>query len=140
MAGVVRKIIKTVKAPAAIGPYSQAVLVENTMYLSGQIGMDPSTGNLVSGGVVPETEQALRNMGAVLGAAGANFNNIVKATVLLQNMNDFAAVNDVYVKYFPKNYPARAAYQVAALPKGAQVEIEAVAIIGDITDVEHTES
>lgn len=140
MAGVVRKIIKTVKAPAAIGPYSQAVLVENTMYLSGQIGMDPSTGNLVSGGVVPETEQALRNMGAVLGAAGANFNNIVKATVLLQNMNDFAAVNDVYVKYFPKNYPARAAYQVAALPKGAQVEIEAVAIIGDITDVEHKES
>ncbi|XP_052103868.1 2-iminobutanoate/2-iminopropanoate deaminase-like [Mytilus californianus] len=140
MAGIVRKIIKTVKAPAAIGPYSQAVLVENTMYLSGQIGMDPSTGNLVSGGVVPETEQALRNMGAVLGAAGANFNNIVKATVLLQNMNDFAAVNDVYVKYFPKNYPARAAYQVAALPKGAQVEIEAVAIIGDITDVEHTES
>ncbi|VDI55207.1 2-iminobutanoate/2-iminopropanoate deaminase-like isoform X1 [Mytilus edulis] len=140
MAGIVRKIIKTVKAPAAIGPYSQAVLVENTMYLSGQIGMDPSTGNLVSGGVVPETEQALRNMGAVLGAAGADFNNIVKATVLLQNMNDFAAVNDVYVKYFPKNYPARAAYQVAALPKGAQVEIEAVAILGEITDVEHTES
>ncbi|XP_063416258.1 2-iminobutanoate/2-iminopropanoate deaminase-like [Mytilus galloprovincialis] len=140
MAGIVRKIIKTVKAPAAIGPYSQAVLVENTMYLSGQIGMDPSTGNLVSGGVVPETEQALRNMGAVLGAAGADFNNIVKATVLLQNMNDFAAVNDVYVKYFPKNYPARAAYQVAALPKGAQVEIEAVAILGEITDVEHSES
>ncbi|XP_071166460.1 2-iminobutanoate/2-iminopropanoate deaminase-like isoform X3 [Mytilus edulis] len=102
--------------------------------------MVPSTGNLVSGGVVPETEQALRNMGAVLGAAGADFNNIVKATVLLQNMNDFAAVNDVYVKYFPKNYPARAAYQVAALPKGAQVEIEAVAILGEITDVEHTES
>lgn len=134
MAGVVRKIIKTVKAPSAIGPYSQAVLVENTMYLSGQIGLDPATGDLVAGGVVPETEQALKNMGAVLSAAGAQFSNIVKATVLLQNINDFAAVNDVYARYFPKNYPARAAYQVAALPKGAQVEIEAVAIIGNIVD------
>ena len=134
MAGVVRKIIKTVKAPSAIGPYSQAVLVENTMYLSGQIGLDPATGDLVAGGVVPETEQALKNMGAVLSAAGAQFSNIIKATVLLQNINDFAAVNDVYARYFPKNYPARAAYQVAALPKGAQVEIEAVAIIGNIVD------
>lgn len=134
MAGVVRKIIKTVKAPSAIGPYSQAVLVDNTMYLSGQIGLDPATGDLVAGGVVPETEQALKNMGAVLSAAGAQFSNIVKATVLLQNINDFAAVNDVYARYFPKNYPARAAYQVAALPKGAQVEIEAVAIVGNIVD------
>lgn len=104
------------------------------MYLSGQIGMDPATGNLVPGGVVNEAEQALKNMGAVLEAAGATFNNVVKATVLLQNINDFAAVNDVYSKYFPKNFPARAAYQAAALPKGAQVEIEAIAIIGDITD------
>lgn len=136
MAGVVRKIIKTVNAPAAIGPYSQAVLVENTMYLSGQIGLDPATGSLVPGGIVPETMQALKNLGAVLNAANADFSHVVKATVLLQNINDFAVVNDIYAKYFPKNFPARAAYQVAALPKGAQIEIEAVAIIGNIVDDE----
>ncbi|XP_048760442.2 2-iminobutanoate/2-iminopropanoate deaminase-like [Ostrea edulis] len=134
MAGIVRRIIQTAKAPSAIGPYSQAVLVENTLYVSGQIGMNPQTGDLVPGGVVHETEQALKNMQAILEASGSTMNNVVKATVLLDDINNFAAVNEVYTKFFQKNYPARAAYQVAALPKGAKVEIEAVAIVGKVVD------
>ncbi|XP_029447634.1 2-iminobutanoate/2-iminopropanoate deaminase-like isoform X2 [Rhinatrema bivittatum] len=134
MASLVRKIILTAKAPAAIGPYSQAVVVEKTMYVSGQLGMDPASGQLVAGGVLEEAKQALVNMGEILKAAGCNYNNVVKTTILLADINDFSGVNEVYKQFFQSNFPARAAYQVAALPKGGRVEIEAVAILGPIVD------
>ncbi|XP_001928988.1 2-iminobutanoate/2-iminopropanoate deaminase [Phacochoerus africanus] len=132
MSALVRKVISTVKAPAAIGPYSQAVLVDRTIYISGQIGMDPASGQLVPGGVVEEAKQALTNMGEILKAAGCDFTNVVKTTVLLADINDFSTVNDIYKQYFQGNFPARAAYQVAALPKGGRVEIEAIAIQGPL--------
>lgn len=134
MASLVRRIITTAKAPAAIGPYSQAVVVEKTMYISGQIGMDPASGQLVAGGVLEEAKQALTNMGEILKAAGCNYGNVVKTTVLLADINDFNGFNEVYKQFFQGNFPARAAYQVAALPKGGRVEIEAVAILGPIVD------
>ncbi|KAJ8290958.1 hypothetical protein GJAV_G00019660 [Gymnothorax javanicus] len=129
-----KKIINTSKAPAAIGPYSQAVVVDRTMYISGQLGMDPSSGQLVTGGVQAEAKQALVNMGEILKEAGCGYNNVVKTTVLLADMNDFTNVNDVYKQFFSSNFPARAAYQVAALPRGGLVEIEAIAVLGPITD------
>jgi 2-iminobutanoate/2-iminopropanoate deaminase len=132
---VVRRIISTAKAPKAVGPYSQAVQVNNTLYISGQIGFIPETMEIVSGGTVAEADQVLKNLGSILEAAGSSYDKVVKTTVLLKNISDFAAVNEVYARYFPSAQPARAAYQVAALPKGANVEIEAVAIVGDITDV-----
>ncbi|KAK1173265.1 2-iminobutanoate/2-iminopropanoate deaminase isoform X1 [Acipenser oxyrinchus oxyrinchus] len=113
---------------------SQAVVVDRTMYVSGQIGMDPVSGQLVSGGVLEEAKQALTNMGEILKSAGCDYNNVVKTTVLLADMNDFNGVNDVYKQFFKINFPARAAYQVAALPRGARVEIEAIAAVGSITD------
>ncbi|XP_026113298.1 2-iminobutanoate/2-iminopropanoate deaminase-like isoform X1 [Carassius auratus] len=133
MSAVIRKIIHTASAPAAIGPYSQAVLVDRTMYISGQIGMDVS-GQLVVGGVQAQAKQALINMGEILKAAGCGYENVVKTTVLLADINDFNSVNDVYKQFFKSNFPARAAYQVAALPRGGLVEIEAVAVLGPITD------
>ncbi|XP_059365750.1 2-iminobutanoate/2-iminopropanoate deaminase isoform X1 [Carassius carassius] len=133
MSAVIRKIIHTAAAPAAIGPYSQAVLVDRTMYISGQIGMDVS-GQLVVGGVQAQAKQALINMGEILKAAGCGYENVVKTTVLLADINDFNNVNDVYKQFFKSNFPARAAYQVAALPRGGLVEIEAVAVLGPITD------
>ncbi|XP_006001082.1 2-iminobutanoate/2-iminopropanoate deaminase [Latimeria chalumnae] len=134
MAAIVRRIISTAKVPGAIGPYSQAVVVDRTMYISGQLGMDPTSGQLVPGGVLEEAKQALTNMGEILKAAGCDYNNVVKTTVLLADMNDFNGVNEVYKQYFKNNFPARAAYQVAALPRGGRVEIEGVAIMGHITD------
>ncbi|XP_056142225.1 2-iminobutanoate/2-iminopropanoate deaminase-like isoform X1 [Lampris incognitus] len=134
MAAIVRKIINTSKAPAAIGPYSQAVLVDRTMYISGQLGMDPISGQLVEGGVQAQTRQALVNMGEILKAAGCTYETVVKTTVLLADMNDFTAVNDVYKQFFGTNFPARAAYQVAALPRGGLVEIEAVAVLSALND------
>lgn len=134
MSAVMRRIINTVKAPAAIGPYSQAVVVDRSMYISGQLGMDPSSGQLVAGGVQAQTKQALINMGEILKEAGCGYENVVKTTVLLADMNDFGNVNEVYKEFFQKSFPARAAYQVAALPRGGLVEIEAVAILGPITD------
>ncbi|PWA32336.1 hypothetical protein CCH79_00011988 [Gambusia affinis] len=116
MAALVRRIITTAKAPAAIGPYSQAVVVDRTVFVSGQLGMDPASGQLVAGGVQAQTRQALVNMGEILKAAGCGYGNVVKTTVLLANMNDFVNVNDVY-KQCNTNFPARAAYQVAALPR-----------------------
>ncbi|KAM4026950.1 2-iminobutanoate/2-iminopropanoate deaminase isoform 1-T1 [Anomaloglossus baeobatrachus] len=135
MAAVVRRIVCSAKAPAAIGPYSQAVVVDKTMYVSGQIGMDPASGQLVPGGVKNEATQALVNMGEILKAAGCDYTNVVKTTVLLADINDFNDVNDIYKKFFKCNYPARAAYQVAALPRGGRIEIEAIAILGPITEV-----
>ncbi|ESP05474.1 hypothetical protein LOTGIDRAFT_208507 [Lottia gigantea] len=134
MSGFVRRIIHTSKAPKAVGPYSQAVVADNTMYISGQIGFNPETMELVEGGAVGQADQALKNMGAILEAAGATFNNVVKCTVLLQDINDFTKVNEVYSKYFSKSLPARAAYQVAALPKNGLVEIEAIAVLGEVKD------
>ena len=103
---LVRKIISTAKAPAAIGPYSQAVLVDRTMYISGQLGMDPASGQLVPGGVAEEAKQALTNISEILKAAGYDFTNVVKATVLLADINDFSTVNDVYKLYFQSSFPA----------------------------------
>ncbi|KAM4685258.1 2-iminobutanoate/2-iminopropanoate deaminase [Amazona ochrocephala] len=134
MASIVKKIISTAKAPAALGPYSQAVLVDRTMYIAGQIGIEPSTGQLVSGGTKEEAKQALKNMGEILKAAGCDYSNVVKTTVLMADMKDFNDINDIYKQFFKTNFPARAAYQVAALPKGARVEIEAVAIQGPLQD------
>ncbi|XP_068848317.1 2-iminobutanoate/2-iminopropanoate deaminase-like [Capricornis sumatraensis] len=133
MSSLVRKIISTAKAPAAIGPYSQAVLVDRTIYISGQLGMDPASGQLVPGRVTEKAKQALTNIGDILKAAGCDFTNVVKTTVLLADINDFSAVNDVYKQYFQSSFPARAAYQVAALPKGGRVEIEAIAVQGPLT-------
>ncbi|XP_038147771.1 2-iminobutanoate/2-iminopropanoate deaminase-like [Cyprinodon tularosa] len=134
MAALIRRIISTAKAPAAIGPYSQAVVVDRTVYISGQLGMDPGSGQLVEGGVQAQTRQALVNMGEILKAAGCSYENVVKTTVLLADMNDFVNVNDVYKQFFSANFPARAAYQVAALPRGGLVEIEAVAVLGPLSD------
>ncbi|NP_001084732.1 uncharacterized protein LOC414697 [Xenopus laevis] len=135
MAAIVRRIISTAKAPAAIGPYSQAVVVDKTMYVSGQLGMDPSSGQLVAGGVKNEAKQALVNMGEILKAAGCDYSNVVKTTVLLADINDFNDVNEIYKQFFQTNFPARAAYQVAALPRGGKVEIEAIAVLGPITEI-----
>ncbi|XP_039593181.1 2-iminobutanoate/2-iminopropanoate deaminase isoform X1 [Polypterus senegalus] len=134
MSALVRRIISSTKAPAAIGPYSQAVVVDRTMYISGQLGMDVTSGQLVAGGVLEEARQALVNMGEILKAAGCDYNNVVKTTVLLADINDFNGVNDIYKQFFKSHFPARAAYQVAALPRGGRVEIEAVAVIGPVQD------
>ncbi|XP_017275719.1 2-iminobutanoate/2-iminopropanoate deaminase isoform X1 [Kryptolebias marmoratus] len=134
MASVNRRIIYTPKAPVRQGIYSQAVVVDRTMYISGQLGMDVASGQLVEGGVDAQARQALVNMGEILKAAGCNYSNVVKTTVLLKDINDFNSVNEVYKTFFSSNCPARAAYQVAALPRGGLVEIEAVAVLGPLSD------
>ncbi len=123
------EIISTEKAPAAIGPYSQAVKCGNFVYTSGAIPVDPASGEVVSGGVAEQAEQALKNVAAVLAAAGAGLEYVVKTTVFIKNMNDFAAINQVYKKYFTGNYPARSCVEVARLPKDVLIEIECVAVI-----------
>jgi 2-iminobutanoate/2-iminopropanoate deaminase len=120
--------IATSKAPAAVGPYSQAVLSGGTLYCAGQIPLDPATGQLVSGNIAVQTSRVLDNLGAVLEAAGMSAANVVKTTVFLTDLGDFAEMNEVYAKFFQVPCPARSTVQVAALPKGAQVEIEAVAV------------
>ncbi|MDZ7315228.1 MAG: RidA family protein [candidate division KSB1 bacterium] len=123
------KRIETAEAPAAIGPYSQAVAAAGTIiFVSGQLGLDPKTGELVAG-IEAQTKQALRNLGEILAAAGASRQNVVKTTVFLQNMDDFAAMNAVYAEWFGEARPARSTVQVARLPKGALIEIEATAVI-----------
>jgi 2-iminobutanoate/2-iminopropanoate deaminase len=126
-----KSVIATDKAPRAIGAYSQAVRTEGgaLLFISGQLGLNPETMDMVSGGVGPETTQAMKNLGAILKAAGGGFESIIKATIYLAEIDDFAAVNEVYASFFPVEPPARAAFAVAALPKGARVEIEAVAAI-----------
>jgi 2-iminobutanoate/2-iminopropanoate deaminase len=133
MSQLTRTIIKSAKAPGAIGPYSQAVKVGNTIYLSGCLGIDPATGNLINGGIEAEAKQALTNIGLILAEAGASYNNIVKSTVLLADINDFNALNKVYAEFFTSNYPARSTYQVAALPRAARVEIETIAVLDSET-------
>lgn len=125
------KIISTDKAPAAIGPYSQAVAVSGLLYLSGQIPLVPETGEVIAGDVTAQTEQVMRNIGAVLAAGGSDFSRVVKTTCFLKDMGDFAAFNAVYAKYFV-NKPARSCVAVAALPKNALVEVEVVAEIDTV--------
>ncbi|HEX8887930.1 MAG TPA: RidA family protein [Pyrinomonadaceae bacterium] len=125
-----REIIKTEGAPAAIGPYSQTVRAGGFIFCSGQIPTDPKTGEFVAGGVAEQTEQVIRNLTAVLEAAGSGLDRIVKTTVFLADMNDFAAMNEVYGRYFQENPPARATVQAARLPRDARVEIEAIALVG----------
>lgn len=125
-----RQVIKTDKAPAAIGPYSQGVEWDSKLvFTSGQIPLDPKTGQLVEGDIKVQTKQVLENLKAVLEAGGSNLKKVIKCTVFLADMNDFAAMNEVYNEYFPQNPPARSAFQVARLPKDARVEIEAIAEI-----------
>lgn len=122
-----KKIITTPKAPAAIGPYSQAVEVNNILYVSGQIPINPETGKLVEGGITEQTEQVLKNIGAILAAAGYSYSDVVKSTCMLSEISNFKAMNEVYARYYTEKQPARAAYAVKDLPLGALVEIEAIA-------------
>lgn len=124
-----KKIISTDKGPKAIGPYSQAIRTESFVFTAWQIGLDPSTTEIVKGGIETETRQALTNLKHILEAADSGLNFVVKSLVFLQDMNDFAKMNAVYAEFFPENPPARSTIQAAALPKGALVEIECVALV-----------
>ena len=128
---MIRKPVSTKGAPKAIGPYSQAVRAGNMLYCSGQIPLDPETGEMVEGDIGEQTRRVLRNLQAVLEAGGASLGSVVKTTVLLRDMEDFGAMNAAYAEFFPENPPARAAFQAARLPKDSGVEIEAVAIVGE---------
>lgn len=125
----VKKIITTDRAPGAIGPYSQAVRAGDLVFASGQIPIDPATGEFVGPGIAEQTEQVLRNLSAVFEAAGVGMNQIVKTTVFLVDMNDFTVMNEVYGRFFSDEPPARATVQAARLPRDAKVEIEAIAVI-----------
>lgn len=122
-------VISTPRAPAAIGPYSQAIQSGNHVFLSGQLGVDPATGKLVPGGVEEQAVQIFKNINAVLLAAGASFSNVVKTTVFLTSMDDFAGLNKIYAQNFPENPPARSCVAVAQLPLGALAEIECIVIL-----------
>ena len=124
------KKLQTQNAPAAIGPYSQAIQAGGTIYVSGQLPINPATGEFAGADIRAQARQSLENIKAILAAAGADMAHVVKTTVLLQDMADFSAMNEVYAEYFSEPYPARAAFQVAKLPKDALVEIEAVAVTG----------
>jgi len=124
---MIKRTIQTEQAPAAIGPYSQAIRIGDFLYTSGQIALDPESGIFLSGEIEEETEQTLKNISAILQADGLNLENVVKTTVYLSDLNHFSRMNQVYEKYFSKNKPARACVQVAALPKGAKIEIDVIA-------------
>ena len=124
-----RKIVATDKAPAAIGPYAQANIIGDLVITSGQIPIDPATGNLVEGDIEAQTKQVFENLKAVLEAAGSGLDKIVKTTCFMDNMNDFAKMNEVYASFFSGDYPYRSAVEVAKLPKGALIEIEAIACL-----------
>jgi 2-iminobutanoate/2-iminopropanoate deaminase len=126
-----KQIINTPDAPAPIGPYSQAVLVDNTLYLSGQVAINPKTGHLETGDIQTETSQVMQNLKAVLQAAGMNFTHVVKTTIFLSDMSLFASVNEVYGKYFSTDFPARETVAVKTLPKNVNVEIGMVAVLVD---------
>jgi 2-iminobutanoate/2-iminopropanoate deaminase len=122
-----KSIIKPKNSPAAVGPYNHAVRIGGLLFCAGQIPIDPATGNVVPGDIQAQTERVLLNIKAILDDQGFTFANVVKSTVFMTNLGDFAAMNEVYAKYFTENFPARSTVQVAALPKGANVEIEVVA-------------
>ena len=124
-----KEIVATERAPRAIGPYSQAVRSGNFLFASGQIPIDPATGEFVAGGITEQTEQVMRNVSAILEAAGAGLEQVVKTTVFLADMDDFTAMNEVYGRFFGEDPPARATVQAARLPRDARVEIEAIAIL-----------
>lgn len=124
-----RKIVATDKAPAAIGPYAQANIIGDLVITSGQIPIDPATGNLVEGDIEAQTKQVFENLKAVLEAAGSGLDKIVKTTCFMDNMSDFAKMNEVYASFFSGDYPSRSAVEVAKLPKGALIEIEAIAYL-----------
>lgn len=126
-----RRSVATEAAPAAIGPYSQGIVCGNLLFVSGQLPIDPASGELVAGSIEEKTGQVLSNIRAIAEAAGAGLEDVVKTTVFLKDMNDFGAMNGVYAKYFPNSPPARAAIQVAALPKDVDIEIEAVVLVPD---------
>jgi 2-iminobutanoate/2-iminopropanoate deaminase len=125
-----KKIISTVEAPAAIGPYSQAVRVGTTLYCAGQIPLDPKTGQIVAGDISEQTKRVMQNIAAVLQAAGSSFDQVAKTTIFLTDFADFQTVNEIYGSYFKNEPPARSTVQVAALPKNARVEIEVIAVDG----------
>jgi 2-iminobutanoate/2-iminopropanoate deaminase len=122
-----KTIIKPAKSPAAVGPYNHAVRVGDLLFCAGQIPIDPVNGNLIGGDIKAQTERVLENVKAILDDQGLTFANVVKSTVFMVNLSDFTAMNEVYAKYFTKDFPARSTIQVAALPKGASVEIEVIA-------------
>jgi 2-iminobutanoate/2-iminopropanoate deaminase len=128
-----RESISTVRAPTAIGPYTQAIKANGFVYTAGQIPIEPKTGNLVEGGIAAQTRQVLKNLSAVLEAAGSSLERAVKATVFLKDMRDFAAMNEVYAEYFGNAKPARSTVAVAELPRGALVEIDLVALSSDVS-------
>jgi 2-iminobutanoate/2-iminopropanoate deaminase len=130
----VKRVYTSEKAPKAIGPYSPAVEGAGLVFIAGQVGIDPATGSLVEGGLEAETRQALTNLKHLLEAAGTNIENVTKTTVFLGDINDFARMNEIYGEFFKNNPPARSAFQVGALPKGARMEIEAIAIAGHNED------
>ena len=123
-----RRAVTTSAAPGAVGPYSQAITTDDLVFCSGQVGLDPATGELVAGGVEAEAERVIRNLEAVLDAAGCTLADVVKTTCFLADINDFATFNAVYARFWPDPPPARSTFGVAALPRGAQVEIEAIAV------------
>lgn len=122
-----KQVIQTANAPAAIGPYSQAVRAGDLLFVSGQIPLDPKTGELVKSGVADETKKVLENLKAILEAAGASFGDVVKTTIFLKDMNNFSVVNEVYGSFFPQPFPARATVEVARLPRDVNVEIDVIA-------------
>jgi 2-iminobutanoate/2-iminopropanoate deaminase len=124
-----KQIINTKNAPAPIGPYNQAVLVNETLYISGQICIDPSTGNLKNRDIQDETHQVMQNLKNILSESGMSFNNVVKATIFITDMHQFSAINEVYGKYFDGDFPARETVQVSALPKFVNVEISMIAVL-----------
>ncbi len=123
-----KRVISTTKAPAAVGPYSQAIEANGTLYISGQVPLDPATAKIVDGGIKEQTEQVMKNIEAILTEAGYTFADVVKSTCLLANIEDFKAMNEVYASYYSENPPARAAFAVKDLPLGALVEIETIAV------------
>ena len=123
-----KKIINTTKAPAALGPYSQAIEANGMLFVSGQVPIDPTTSKIVEGGISEQTEQVMKNISAILEEAGYSFSDVIKSTCLLSDMANFAAMNAVYGKYYPENPPARAAFAVKELPLSVMVEIETIAV------------
>ncbi|CAJ2633975.1 reactive Intermediate Deaminase A, chloroplastic-like [Trifolium pratense] len=126
---VIKEAVETEKAPAALGPYSQANKVNNILFVSGVLGLVPQTGKFISDNVEDQTEQLLKNMGEILKAGGASYSSVVKTTIMLADLKDFKKVNEIYAKYFPSPFPARSTYQVAALPLDAKIEIECIATL-----------
>jgi len=124
-----KQVIQSADAPAAIGPYSQAIRAGDTLYMSGQIPLDPKTMEIVDGGIEPQAHQVFRNLRAVAAAAGATLNDIAKLSILMADIGEFAKVNEIMASYFDAPYPARATYQVAALPRGARIEVEATLVM-----------